>query len=546
MNRSSTSGDALTSLAAGRLAQLFHSGEVSAREIVEAHIARIESVDPSINAMVVRRFPQALAEADQLDQGRRQGDRAGMLAGVPISLKESVFLAGTESTIGLRRFAGEIVQSDGPLVTRLRNAGAIVLGKTNLPQLMLMHETDNPIYGRTNNPWDPDRSPGGSSGGEAAAIAAGETALGLASDVGGSIRQPSHSCGICGLKPTSSRLPTRGWRSNLPGMQAIPFQPGPMARKVEDLDLAMQVLVGLPGQQRADMGTPPVPWRPAREVDVSRLKIGYFTADGCFPPSPAVVRAVQEAAQSLSAAGAQIEKTAPPDPFEMLSLYLGLLSADGMAGFARLVAPGEADWRIGRMLRLGSLHPLLRQVAALSFRLLGQETTAWILRHSGPRSADGYRQLTAAMERFNEAFLTRMADAELDALLLPPHGLPALRHQSSAHLLTPASYCFLPNLLGTPAGVVPVTRVRPDEQVHREPCRDTTVRTAIEVERGSAGLPVGVQVIAPPWREDIVLAVMQAIEQQCAMRKEYPHTPVNPRPATEEAPHSPPASQGLR
>ena len=182
-------------------------------------------------------------EARAIDDCRRRGEPLGPLAGVPITVKECFQLTGTPTTLGVRR-RGEshetvpLATTDGPLIARLRSAGAIVVGKTNVPQLMLLYETDNPVYGRTNNPWDMGRGSGGSSGGEAAIIAAGGVPLGLATDLGGSIRQPAHVCGIHGLKPSGGRLTCVGSSSAFTGFDAMPIQPGPMARHVEDLALA--------------------------------------------------------------------------------------------------------------------------------------------------------------------------------------------------------------------------------------------------------------------------------------------------------------------
>ena len=215
----------LLKLSASEMARQVASGALSSCELVEAHIRRIEAVNPALNAVVVTRFPQARDEAAAADRARASGQPLGPLHGVPITVKECFHLTGTPATEGIGHFAGELHTDDAPPVRRLRRAGAIVLGKTNLPQLMLLHESDNPLYGRTNNPWNLDRGPGGSSGGEAAIIAAGGSPLGLANDIGGSIRQPAHSCGIMGLKPTTLRLTNAGVRDNLRGMEAIRRSP---------------------------------------------------------------------------------------------------------------------------------------------------------------------------------------------------------------------------------------------------------------------------------------------------------------------------------
>jgi fatty acid amide hydrolase len=202
-------GDA-TRLGAAEIAHRVASGELSARDVVEACISRMERVNGRLNALAVPLFEQARAAATAADAARDRGDALGPLHRMPVTIKDMFDTAGTATTAGLTGRAARVVDADSPLVERLRRAGAIVLGKTNVQQLGMLFETDNPVYGRTNNPWDPGRSPGGSSGGEAALIAAGGSPLGLGSDGGGSTRQPCHCCGIHGLKPTGGRLTMRG------------------------------------------------------------------------------------------------------------------------------------------------------------------------------------------------------------------------------------------------------------------------------------------------------------------------------------------------
>jgi fatty acid amide hydrolase len=217
--------------------------EVSAVEVARAFIERIQKVNPGLNAVVIPRFEKALQEAADADSKLSQGETLAPLHGVPITLKECFHLAGTPSTIGLNS-ADYLrpIESDGLSVSRLRRAGAIVLGKTNLPQLMIWHESDNPVYGRTNNPWDLSRTCGGSSGGEAAIVAARGSPLGIGNDLGGSIRVPCHFCGIHGIRPTSLRMSRSGSARTLRGFETFITQTGPMSRLVEELWLGLQVL----------------------------------------------------------------------------------------------------------------------------------------------------------------------------------------------------------------------------------------------------------------------------------------------------------------
>ncbi len=517
----------LVGLSASEMARQIAAGTLSSVELIEAHIRRIETVNPSLNALVVPLFAQARAEAIAADKAQRQGQPLGLLHGVPITIKECFHVAGTAATEGVERFAGEIMTSDAPLVRRLRSAGAIVLGKTNVPQLMLIHETDNPIYGRTSNPWHLERSPGGSSGGEAAIIAAGGSPLGLANDLGGSIRQPAHSCGICGIKPTTMRLTNAGVRDNLHGMEAIRPQPGPLARNVEDLYLALRLLTA--GEPNAiDPQTAPVPLGDPALVRVAKLRIGVWTDDGFFSASPAIRRAVSEAAEALRGLGAHVEPFQPPDPTHAMGLYLGLLSADGTADAIRILGRGRRDWRIQRLIRLGKSPSWLRAALRVSLSALGQRSTAQLLGWIGSLSADRYWQLSAARAAYAQQFFDMWSARDLGVMICPPHALPALRHGSMEHLVTAASYCYWANLLGVPAGVVPATRVRADEQSDRPLSRDLVLRAARAVEVASSGLPVGVQVAARPWREDVALAVMAALESHFRSRPDFPHTPVTP------------------
>src|SRR5580700_3588023 len=188
------------------LAGLIARREISSVEAVSAHIARIEAVDGMLNAVVVRRFDEALAEAKAADELQARGEPLGLLHGVPVTIKECFDVTGTASTFGLTTRANDRATADDPYVARWRAAGAVVLAKTNLSQLMIFIESDNPLYGRTNNPWDIGRSCGGSSGGEGAIIAAGGSPLGLGSDIGGSLRNPAAFNGIVSMKPTTGRL----------------------------------------------------------------------------------------------------------------------------------------------------------------------------------------------------------------------------------------------------------------------------------------------------------------------------------------------------
>src|ERR1700694_2857794 len=215
---------------------------VSPVEVAREHLDRIERLNPKLNAFVDYKPEGVFAQAREAERAVQRGDKLGPLHGVPVSIKSSIDVAGHRCEAGSRLRAGHIASDDAPLVARLRAAGAVILGVTNTPELLMAWETDNLLYGCTNNPWDPSRTAGGSSGGEAAAIAAGLSAGGVGSDGGGSIRVPAHFCGICGLKPTPGRIPSTGHFPKAGGSFAMIGVVGPMARTIEDVRMLFEVM----------------------------------------------------------------------------------------------------------------------------------------------------------------------------------------------------------------------------------------------------------------------------------------------------------------
>jgi fatty acid amide hydrolase len=515
----------ICALGAAELARRIAGGQVWAVEAVEAHIARIEKVNASLNAVVVKRYDAARAEAREIDARRRRGDALPPLAGVPVTIKECLDLEGTPSTSGMPGRASSPAAMDDPYVRRLRAAGAIVLGKTNAAQLLIFTETDNPLYGRTNNPWDLQRSAGGSSGGEGAIVAAGGSALGVGTDIGGSVRIPAAFCGIAAIRPTAGRLPDTGRLSVPIGQGAIASQVGPLARSVEDLALGLQVLGGDGGPTLA----PPLAVGDFRQVDLSALRIGLFVDDGVMTPAPACRRAVEDAAAMLKAAGATVVPWQPPPVAMAMAIWLGCLSADGGRGMRRLARGQKLDKRAATFLSLSAMPSLLRAIVAPLLALAGQPRLGGVLRLFGSGDAGHYWRMAEAAIDYRRAFHDGMEGGAFDLVLCPAYGVPAVHHGASADLPVAGAYTLLAPVLGFPAGVVPVTAVRPGEETDRPKTRDRVEGTARRAEQGSAGLPVGVQLIARPWREHVALAAMAAIERAARTRPHYPSVPVSCR-----------------
>src|SRR5207302_6178433 len=301
-------GMQLHQLSLAQMAELIRWRKLSPVELVRAYLERIEELNPKLNAFIELRAEAALFEAKAAESAGERGDQLGLLHGVPISIKSSIAVNGLRFECGSPTRRGIVAQQDAVLVHRLKQAGAIVLGNTNVPEMLMAYETENPLYGRTNSPWDLTRTPGGSSGGEAAAIAAGLCAGGMGSDGGGSIRVPAHFSGICGLKPTPGRIPITGHWPESAGPFALLGVVGPMARSVEDLDLLFRVLAGY------DAGDPmaaPIPLHEISDAESKNLTIGYFEEHATAPVTAETRAAVSRAVSVLKDAGFRVERFEP-------------------------------------------------------------------------------------------------------------------------------------------------------------------------------------------------------------------------------------------
>jgi len=515
---------ALEEASAREIARRITSRDISATEAVEHFVGRLEAVNGALNAVTVDLSESARKKAAEIDLALSRGEKLGPLAGLPVTIKECFDLAGTASTFGLTSRRNEIERSDDPYVAALRAAGAIPIAKTNLPQLMFYTETDNPLYGRTNNPWDIERSCGGSSGGEAAVIAAGASPLGLGNDIGGSLRVPAAFCGITAIRPTAGRLPDHCAHGLPVGQTAIVSQVGPMAKYVDDLIMALQVL-----DRARDPFANPVPeLGDSAAVAISRLRFATFTDDGEFPVAPAAKRAVVEAAQMLTAAGAIEVAWRSPPLSQATDLLFAALSADAGATLRRLLRGNRVDRRLRPLLLISAMPLWLRGIAGAALDGLGQRRLARNLRRFAPGTADAYWQTTEAIAAFRRDMLRSLENADggpIDLILCPAYAVPAVRHGATEMMPMPGAYTPIANVTGFPAGVVPVTRVRPGEESERPQSRDLMDRVARETERGSAGLPIGVQVIARPWRDHVALAAMASIETAARKLPDFPARP---------------------
>ncbi len=513
---------------ATQLSALMARGEVSSREVVDAHLDRIASVDGAVNAFTEVFRERARADAERMDAERAKGRARGPLHGLPVSVKECFDHEGLVTTLGIPSWKGRVAARDAAMVTALREMGAVILGRTNLSQTMLFSESRNPVYGQTANPFSLAHTPGGSSGGEAAAIAAGMSPLGVGTDIGGSIRSPAHFSGIAGLKPTLDRLPSRGQRSALAGQEVVRSMGGPMARTTADLVMFLRALD--PARMTAlDARVPPIAWEDPGAVDLSKLRVGFYTDDGLLSASRAIVRAVDRARDALEDRGCRVTPFTPPDVARVIGDYLAALSADGAKTLQAAVGdPRDLEPVLVPLWKLAQLPDGARRALASVAELAGQGRSASVLRALGEKSVADLWRLTDRIRGARAALLDTLDASGIDVILCPAYATPALPHGMSKNFTLASSSAIFWNIHQFPGGVVPVTRVRADETV-RKPSRDLVERHAAKVDAQSEGLPVGVQVVGRPWAEATVLAVMEAIEASAKGDPSYPHTPVTPR-----------------
>jgi len=452
--------DELIYTSATSLAQAIRDKRVSSYEVVEAYIHRIEAVNPQLNAVVQLNAEPALIQAKQADVALARGEINGPLHGVPITIKDSFDTEGIISTAGTKGRASYIPQQDATAVARMRSAGAILLGKTNLPELSLAYESNNLIYGRTNNPYDLSRTPGGSSGGESAIIAAGGSPLGLGTDGFGSIRLPAHFCGIAGLKPTSGRIPFTGLLPHGFGASAKLRHVGPMARYVEDLILTLPILSGVDWR---DPATIPMPLEDPSKVELKSLKVAFYTDNGIVTPTYEIIGAVRTAVHALADAGAIVEEARPVGIEQSYELFRDLFAADGGAGVQRLL----------QMAGTSEIHPFVQQFGE-------------ILRPHALTTAE-FGGLLVRWDMFRSTLLSFIE--KYDVIICPVCATPAWRHSSTIteEQFVAGSYSMTYNLTGWPG-------------------------VAVRGGTSPEGLPIGVQVVARPWREDVALAVAQHLE----------------------------------
>lgn len=454
---------------ATRQLERLNSGEVSVVELAKAHIRQIERLNPVIHALVDFDSERILEQARALDLLPQP---KGSLHGLPVTIKSSISTAGYLCEIGSTINRGHVPEEDAPVVARLRSAGALILGTSNCPEFLMAYETDNLLHGRTNNPWDLERTPGGSSGGESAAIAACMSAAGLGSDSGGSVRLPAHFTGICSLKPMPGRVPGRGHLPPCVGPFSVLGAIGPMARTIEDITLLFDTLSG---QDVFDPVSAPIALRKPDLVELRGGVIGYFEDDGLVPVTRETRQAIQDSVRALKDAGFRVEPFRPRTLERLRLLWWKFFVRCG-AMFYQSTIRGKEE----------QLSPIFREFLSIAEK-------------DGPLGGNELLEAWAELDLLRGKTLQELESYPI--LLCPVASVPAFRHGERSWVVEGREVAYLDavrhmqwfNVLACPAAVVPVGR-------------------------SPEGLPIGVQVVARPYEDEVALAIAGVLDEAFGYR----------------------------
>jgi amidase len=454
----------LIKLSAVKTLELIKNKKISVTEVIDTYIKHIQKINPKINAMAQFDPENALNEARAADETIAKKLPLGKLHGIPVVVKDTMDTKNFVSTMGTLGFKNYKADKDATCIARLRKAGAILIGLTNMPELAVAFETDNLIYGRTNNPYDLSRTPGGSSGGNSALIAAGGALLGVGGDGAGSVRVPSHFCGITGIKPTQGRIPATGLLQPRDGNGLVNLVAsfGPMSKYIEDLILGCEVLMG---PDNFDSHMIPMPFNSPHAIDVKKLKVAFYTHNGVANATPDTIAAVQKTIKLLQENGIYVSEVTLPDMHKVYHWLWEACFGDCSGG----------EGLLATLKQIGTyeMSPLLKKY---------YEDTVKKVR----LSAVELMAVLAEMDEFRTKMLQTFRD--FDVIISPACATAAKKHGKTFDEILDFTYTMLYNVTGWPAAVVRC---------------DTT----------AGDLPIGVQIAAKPWREDHALAVALQIEK---------------------------------
>jgi fatty acid amide hydrolase len=510
----------IISLSCEELVSKLQKKELKAVDVLHAYQMKALDVDEEINCVT-----EPLWEADAIALECDMAAKKGPLHGLPVSIKENYPVKGYNVSLGLSANLDTLCLDDCVLVKVLKKQGAIPFVRTNVPQSLYSFQCSNPIYGMTLHPHDRSRSPGGSSGGEAALIASGGSILGMGSDIGGSIRIPSHMCGICGLKPTLGRLSLRGQHPSCMSRPSIVPCFGPMARDVNGIVTLMQALL-CPYLFQLDPKVPAIPFRDEIFESKRSLRIGYYVNDGYLQAAPACERAVEVAKGILERHGHTLVPWCPPNVQHGFTYcFKNAIVGDGGAGLLRPLKYDQVDEAIAPIYYILCLPAKLRRVLSFLLWPFSRQLSILLYAGLGMTTISEYWEFNKKVQEYREDVISHWQNNRLDAVICPGFSTPALPHNKMT-LIHMVNYTALYNIIDFTAGSMPVTRVtaEDDEKLGDYPSRDVAHKLVKNLSANAESLPVNVQCVTLPWQEELCLRVMKEIEM--GLRGDAPSSPV--------------------
>ncbi|KAK7023858.1 putative amidase PB8B6.03 [Favolaschia claudopus] len=505
---------------ASQIVDRIGQGEWTATQVVTAYIARAVVAHNITNGVTEVLFSEALRQAQELDvEYASTRTLRGPLHGVPLSVKvqnlRASMINGYDSSMGFSQRIGKPATSDSDVVALLKAAGAIPIVKTNVPQTMFTFECCNPVFGRSVNPYNSSFTCGGSSGGEAALLAMNGSALSIGSDVGGSLRLPSSMCGVYSLKPSPWRVSSVGSGITVPGSEGIVSVAGPMGRCVEDLKMWCRVVFGTQGRSNV---VAPIQFREPQLPQKLRF-------DGYVRASPANKRAISETVTALRRQGHECVEILVPDPIEAFNVYVGITSADAYKTLLSNIGQDPLDSSLLVVAYGNAVPRLLRNLIswAISF-FLQDDRTASLIKSTGAKTVREYLQWVARRDKYNAQFYEEVWNKQkLDGIIAPVMAIPQVPNGSFRTVFAIASATALYNLVNSPSGCIPVTKVDPIQDAltaewSNLPSPSLLERLLYQGKRpiydpvAMQGMPVGIQVVGKRWEDEKVLGMMEVID----------------------------------
>ncbi|XP_054908534.1 fatty-acid amide hydrolase 1 [Poeciliopsis prolifica] len=501
---------AILSLSLSELTKQLREGSLCPEDVFHSYMQKTLAVHKELNCCT-----EILLES--FDQLRTVGsNKDGLLYGVPISIKDNVSYKNCDCTCGVIVNLNQPAKKDSVIVEVLKKQGAIPFTKTNLPQALLNFDCSNPIFGQTINPCSPQKTSGGSSGGEGALIGGGGSILGIGSDIGGSIRIPAAFCGICGFKPTTGRLSSQGIVPIYRGQKCVLSSPGPMARDVDSLALCMQALL-CDHMFSLDPTVPPLPFNLQTYQSSKPLRIGYLEHDGYSQPPPSMIRGLREVKALLEHAGHTV---VPYEPLRVNQAVTELIAkglfADGAATMLQKLKGGPLDPCLKPQVILYSVPKWLKRIVSFLLKPFSPRIPPVLSALCGVSSAPEVWKQHAAVEDYITETIAHWRKYNIDVLLCPMIG-PAFNFLYCGQLTCLSSLTMIYNLLNFPAGAVPVSTVTAQDEEDLKHFKglyqDTWDKRHKLAVSGAEGLPVAVQCVALPWQDELCLRFMKEVEE---------------------------------